>query len=59
MTELEIAKLLISNGYTNFKLSNKNKILTIKGEVFVQQIKDLLDVKDWEYKKGNAVFYLN
>ena len=59
MTELEIAKLLISNGYTNFKLSNKNKHLIIVGEVFINQIRELLDVKDWEYKDGNAIFYLS
>jgi len=62
MGEDQIRLLLTQNNYNLFnlsKLSNGSFRLAIQGDVWVQQIKDLLLVASWAYENGLAVFYIN
>lgn len=62
MSQDKIIKILTANEYRkqniNIEENNNNIKLSIKGEVWVNQIKELLPIKSWAYEKGVATFYM-
>lgn len=61
MKEEDITTLLLQNKILNKIEITKTKgifKLVIHGELWIQQIKDIFNVIDWEYSKGVAIFYI-
>jgi hypothetical protein len=60
MLTKEIKTKLNNINITEFTTKQNKGIitLTIEGEVWIYQIKQLFNVINWEYNKGKAVFYI-
>lgn len=62
MSQDNIIKILTANEYREQRISieesNNNIKLKITGEVWINQIKELLPIKSWAYEKGVATFYM-